>query len=318
LSALKVLSGKEKDPELRLLLDHITKRMDLILGDLESKANIHTENKQPVALPLHLILRLVALEKTKEFQDKFKIEFHNVDGGSFWIIGHLSELLRTLSNLINNSNEASIPNSKMTLSIRHWKKGWTELVLKDFGRGIPTEILDKVTQEGFSFGKSGGTGHGLFQAKITVEQMQGHLHIQSQDGEGTTISLRFPTIEPPNWSVDKISINGIKNILLVDDDPSCQPLWREKFHQQSVHFFYYKHPKEVPVALIHNPQTLLLMDNTFGTDYGLGLRFVERMRGAKSILVTSDWQLKEIQETVEQLRIPLCGKEFIEHLAVVS
>ncbi len=71
-----------------------------------------------------------------------------------------------------------------------------ELSVSDDGCGIPKEIIDKVTQPFFRADKSrsrkgGHAGLGLALAERVAQLHGAHLSIESREGKGTTVSLRF-------------------------------------------------------------------------------------------------------------------------------
>lgn len=65
--------------------------------------------------------------------------------------------------------------------------------IEDTGCGIAPEDLPRIFEPFFSRKtKRGGTGLGLFISKVLVEQMGGTLTVQSQPGEGSCFTVRFP------------------------------------------------------------------------------------------------------------------------------
>jgi len=65
--------------------------------------------------------------------------------------------------------------------------------VSDTGAGMPPEVLAKATEPFFTTKASGkGTGLGLAMARGFAEQSGGGLHIDSVEGQGTTVSLWFP------------------------------------------------------------------------------------------------------------------------------
>ena len=65
-----------------------------------------------------------------------------------------------------------------------------ELQIQDTGKGIPAELLDKITQPYVS-SKPGGTGLGLSIVQKIMDSHGGKLHIDSQQDVMTTATLRF-------------------------------------------------------------------------------------------------------------------------------
>ncbi len=101
------------------------------------------------------------------------------------------ELGRILSNLIDNAVDAIDRQGEVRLSV-NVNENQTTLLISDTGRGIPSSLLHRLGERGFSSGKSEGTGLGLWHARERLSQWGATLEIQSVEGEGTTILLRFP------------------------------------------------------------------------------------------------------------------------------
>ncbi len=80
--------------------------------------------------------------------------------------------------------------TKITVEIKS-EDDWCEIVVSDNGSGIPWEIRDRIFEEGFSYGSSGGTGIGLFITKHVVEMCGGDIELlESSDGAKFLIRLR--------------------------------------------------------------------------------------------------------------------------------
>jgi two-component system sensor histidine kinase AtoS len=68
------------------------------------------------------------------------------------------------------------------------------ITIADTGKGIPERYLGKVFQPFFTL-KPGGTGLGMCIAKRVIEEHKGTIAIQSEEGEGTTVTLSLPAAE---------------------------------------------------------------------------------------------------------------------------
>jgi signal transduction histidine kinase len=63
----------------------------------------------------------------------------------------------------------------------------------DFGIGIPSHIKDRIFEPFFSTKGTGkGKGLGLAISNQIVKAHAGEIRVNSREGEGTTITLRFP------------------------------------------------------------------------------------------------------------------------------
>jgi signal transduction histidine kinase len=66
-----------------------------------------------------------------------------------------------------------------------------EIVIQDTGSGIPSRNLERVFDLRFST-KRAGWGLGLHLAKQAVEDMDGEIRLDSEEGVGTTVSIMLP------------------------------------------------------------------------------------------------------------------------------
>ena len=119
-----------------------------------------------------------ALVDTKQFEYAFRNVFFNA-------MESLDE---------EKGGSIYISTRRVQLFVERFKKGVTEdyveLQIQDTGKGIPAEILENIAQPYFTT-KSGGTGLGLSIVQKIMDSHGGDLEIQSQEGSGTTVSLRF-------------------------------------------------------------------------------------------------------------------------------
>ena len=75
---------------------------------------------------------------------------------------------------------------------------WVELIYSDDGKGIPSELHDKVFEPFFTTRRgAGGSGLGLHIVFNIVNQiLKGMVKLSSVAGEGAVFTLRFPRILP--------------------------------------------------------------------------------------------------------------------------
>ncbi|NTW86341.1 MAG: DUF3365 domain-containing protein [Holophagaceae bacterium] len=139
------------------------------------------------------------------------------------IMGEATTLGSAFMNLCVNAFDA-MPRGG-TLWIRTYiLEGRVMLQVKDTGEGIPQDILPRVTEPFFTTKAAGrGTGLGLAMVYGTAKAHGGTLDILSKIGEGTCITLGFPSIaldaaEKATALPSKPSPRLSLQILLVDDD----------------------------------------------------------------------------------------------------
>lgn len=105
-------------------------------------------------------------------------------------------LVQVLVNLLSNAVKFSPPESRVTLDAIE-EHGETVIRVEDRGRGIPRQFLGKIfdrfQQVESSDSRSGtGSGLGLSVCRAIVEQHGGRIEVASEEGIGTTFSVRLP------------------------------------------------------------------------------------------------------------------------------
>ena len=78
-------------------------------------------------------------------------------------------------------------------------QAWALLAVRDTGLGIPARELERIFerfQRGANvLGRIAGTGLGLASARHIVEGHGGRIEVHSQEGAGSTFTVRLP-VEP--------------------------------------------------------------------------------------------------------------------------
>jgi PAS domain S-box-containing protein len=115
------------------------------------------------------------------------------------VFGDSQRLLQVLVNLINNSRDASQPNSKILL-IGSIEEDYVQIVITDQGVGIPAAIRDRIFDPFFTTKEAGeGTGLGLSLVFSIVRDLNGDIDIISpvdtEKGTGTRVVIRFPKFQ---------------------------------------------------------------------------------------------------------------------------
>lgn len=99
-------------------------------------------------------------------------------------------------NAMQALREQSVPSLEISASVTpHAEhegvhRGW--ISFKDNGHGVPSALLDKLTNEPVTTrADDGGTGMGLLFCRRVMESAGGTLHVTSELGKGTTVVLEF-------------------------------------------------------------------------------------------------------------------------------
>lgn len=230
------------------------------------------------------------------------------------------ELKRIISNLINNSVEAfKEAEGEVVISVISCNDA-VLISIQDNGRGIPKEVLNKIGQQGFSFGKSSsnqsGSGLGVFHAKQTIESFKGSLKIDSEPDKGTKITIELPKVIAPDWFVKSLQLNPGQTLVICDDDTSIHQIWSGRIKSLNLDSkinllsfssgqIFKSWVKENSIAsykclvdfeLLNQPQT--------------GLDIIEELGiQNKSVLVTSRYEESHIRNRCDKLGLKLIPKD---------
>lgn len=101
-----------------------------------------------------------------------------------------AKLKQVMLNLVTNAVQAMEDGGTLTLRTR-WSGEFAEISIADNGCGICADHKDKVFSTFFTTKKQ-GTGLGLSISKAIVEEHQGTMTFESEEGRGTTFRIRIP------------------------------------------------------------------------------------------------------------------------------
>jgi len=135
---------------------------------------------------------------SKAFDSASPIKPDGVDIGiecedGITLYGNELLLHQSILNLIINAYQAMEGKEGSLIISGNKEDGKVVIRVKDTGKGIPKEYIDKVFDPFFTTKGSGkGTGLGLAIVKQIVEDNGGNIQFESVEGKGTTFTLTFP------------------------------------------------------------------------------------------------------------------------------
>jgi len=109
-------------------------------------------------------------------------------------------------------------------------KNLLKITINDNGRGIPHELIDKVTDPFFTTKKTRRVGLGLSLLKEAAERCGGEFDIKSREGAGTEVSASF--------MIDHIDLAPIGDLAgsitcLVMGNPGVDFVYTHEYNQRS-------------------------------------------------------------------------------------
>lgn len=105
------------------------------------------------------------------------------------------QMSQVLINLIMNAVHAMPKGGTLRVGLER-ERDMVRLTVSDSGHGIPKEVVSKIFDPFFTtkeFGK--GTGLGLTVVKGIIEEHQGSITVESEEGRGTTFTILLPRSE---------------------------------------------------------------------------------------------------------------------------
>jgi PAS domain S-box-containing protein len=142
------------------------------------------------------------------------------------VAGSPAELRELLVNLIFNALDAMPNGGELSLKISRdpGRTGLVHLEVKDTGIGMSPETQKRCMEPFFTTKGTAGTGLGLATSYRIVKRHHGDMHVESELGRGTRMTIVLPTILPSQVpDVQKeLPLASSLRILLIDDEPEVR------------------------------------------------------------------------------------------------
>lgn len=104
-----------------------------------------------------------------------------------------SRFFRVIENIANNALDVLGEDGKLTIKTREVDTG-VRISMIDNGSGMSEETRENAFKEFFTQGKKKGTGLGLAIVKRVVDDHDGIIHLESEEGVGTSFIIDLPAI----------------------------------------------------------------------------------------------------------------------------
>lgn len=148
-----------------------------------------------------LDLRDVVENGTEMFQERLArnqitIEM-TLDDSCPMALADPDQMTQVFINLVINAVQAMPDGGTLRIGLAP-EKDMVKLTIADTGHGIPHEVVKKVFEPFFTTKEFGqGTGLGLTVVKGIIEEHQGSITVESEEGKGTTFTILLPRSEGP-------------------------------------------------------------------------------------------------------------------------
>lgn len=182
-------------------MEHLIKDMlAFSRGDMASTSPVSVEK---------LLAEVEQQFSVNDDAEKFNLEIENSVNDAF-VYGSQEALTSALNNLLDNARLACGEEGEITIYAEFVEddKGndCIEISVEDNGEGIAKSDKEKILQP-FYTTRSSGTGLGLAVVQSIAKAHKGALWLESDEGEGSTFSLRLPMYQSASQFVLKAQKN---------------------------------------------------------------------------------------------------------------
>jgi two-component system cell cycle sensor histidine kinase/response regulator CckA len=148
-----------------------------------------------------------------------------------WVMADRGQMEQVLMNLVLNAKDAMPKGGVIKVATHNVELAeplaqgpnllnpgrWVVIEVKDQGQGIPEENLERIFEPFYTTKETGqGTGLGLSVVYGIVRSHQGGLHVETEQGKGTTVRVFLPYVQVMEPASTPES--GGQSVLLVDPD----------------------------------------------------------------------------------------------------
>jgi signal transduction histidine kinase len=210
-AALARAEAAEQDADLPYLLDNIPRAVTRSIDGLDRVAAIvramkefaYPDRKERALADINRAIETTLMVSSNEY--KYVADIKTELGEVPQVMCHVGEVNQAVLNIVVNAAHAIQDvvgggGSKGEIAIRTWAAGSDAFIaIRDTGKGIPREIIDKIFDPFFTTKQVGkGTGQGLAIARsVIVDKHGGKLSVDSEPGHGTTFTICLPIAGVP-------------------------------------------------------------------------------------------------------------------------
>ncbi|AZB41080.1 PAS domain S-box protein [Bacillus sp. FJAT-42376] len=180
---------KEYNPVFIDVILNEIKRIETIITEFLAMAKPNNRKMNHIQVN-DLVKQVVHLIQTEALMENKQITLHLEATPP--VSGDENSLKQVFLNVLRNALESLA--AQGTVSISTFTEGGLACIqIQDNGCGIPQERLAKIGEPFYST-KEKGTGLGLMTSLNIIENHQGRMEIQSEEGEGTTVKIYLPAL----------------------------------------------------------------------------------------------------------------------------
>lgn len=150
------------------------------------------------------------------------------------VVTDRAQLSQVMLNLVTNARDAMPtggtffvearqpePDTSFAFGVVPDPARYVQISVNDTGTGMSAEVMERIFEPLFTFGKSGGTGLGLAVAHQVLTQQGGHIFVESEPDRGTTFHLFLPfstQLSEKAPLVRSMRAPAARKLLIIDDE----------------------------------------------------------------------------------------------------
>jgi len=165
-------------------------RLKALTGSLLTFSRSQGTKKRPIDLNevLRDVLRLVRYELSRH---SVNLEENYATLPLVW--ADPNKIKQVFINLVMNASHVMPKGGTLTIETQLINGGEVEALVADTGCGIPPEIREQIFEPFFSTKKEGeGTGLGLYISRNIINEHEGRITVESEEGKGTQFRIVLP------------------------------------------------------------------------------------------------------------------------------
>jgi two-component system sensor histidine kinase SenX3 len=198
-------------------MQHETQRLGQLVQELIdlSRLESHDPLKEPHEVSLDRVVA-AGLDRTRELAAAKNITVSSDGESGLVVLGSHDQVVMALGNLIENAVNYSTESTRVAVRVRR-RGALAEMDVVDQGIGIPSAEQERIFERFYRVDPArsrmtGGTGLGLSIVKHIARNHGGDVRVVSQEGVGSTFTLRLPLLSQTSDSVSRRPVEPVTSV----------------------------------------------------------------------------------------------------------
>lgn len=209
----KQIQQKSNDPKIRDLAKYVTNNADHLLTIVHQLLQLNRIEKGVNELYIQSVdLNKMCNKIISQYEQRAQSKSIQlmVNTPEITVVSDVFRLEQIIHNLLSNALRYTDTGGSISIDAEH-RDGLLICTVTDTGIGIPKELQEKVFDRFFKLDENNqeGTGIGLSLVQEYVQQLEGTIVLQSEEGKGTTFTITLPLVH--SLSTDKTESHAVES-----------------------------------------------------------------------------------------------------------